>query len=165
VRGVILQGIVDEADRAGKSLPNSKKYIPFKEYPSSEGHQLFFVFAQKMYPGLPIREGLRRAGRTIYPALLGSMIGKVLFGAIGGKIETLMRFVPKGYSVSTNEAKANLKEISEARALFYIESFPNFDLSYHIGILEGIANFCQKRCECLVRRASPKQSEIVCTWS
>jgi uncharacterized protein (TIGR02265 family) len=164
-RGMFLQGFLDEAKKQGKPLPGERHYTSFKEYSSLEGYRLCGEVAAHLYPDVSLREGFRRLGHTVYPSLLGSMVGRALFGIIGKKTSTLMGLIPKGYSVSTQEVKAELIEVTQQYALLKFTSFEDFDPSLDIGIVEGVALFCEKTPRCLVKRSSRTEVAVLCSWT
>jgi uncharacterized protein (TIGR02265 family) len=164
-RGMFLNGILDEAIKQGKPFPGEKRYTAFKEYTVAEGYRLSVEVAKHLYPGLPVKESFRRLGHTIYPTLLSSMIGRTLFGFLGRKVDAVMRLVPKGYAISSKEVEVELTECADHLALFRFYSFPDFDLSFDIGTLEGIVLFCKKTPQCFTKRNSASEAEILVSWT
>ncbi len=94
VKGMQLQALLDECKRKGRPLER-RKYQSFLDYPGEE-----LVLAQAaalVWPDEPAREGLRRLGRVVYPTLKSSLIGRVVFGAVGADVRLLWPLVSKGY--------------------------------------------------------------------
>lgn len=163
-KGMFLTGFLEEATRQGKPL-TGRSYISFKDYPSTEVLRLFRDLAAHLYPEVPIQEVLRRLGRVVYPTLSISLIGRAIFAALGRDPQKLLKLVPRGYAVSSKDFVATLRHTTSSSALFHIRSYPNFPISFNIGILEGVLLACGKECESAVRALSPTECEIAVSWT
>jgi hypothetical protein len=60
--------------------------------------------------------------------------------------------------------EVDLLEFGAHHALFHFRSFPGFDLSFDIGTMEGIVLYCEKTPTCLIKRVSPEEAELLCSW-
>lgn len=163
-KGMFMKGFLEEAARQGKTL-TGRSYISFKDYPSAEALRLFQDLAVLLYPGVPIHEVLRRLGRMIYPTLSMSLIGRAIFAALGRDPQKLLQLVPRGYVVSSKDFDATLCSITPHSAIFHIRGYPNFPISFNIGILEGVLLACGKECESGVRVLSLTECEIALSWA
>jgi uncharacterized protein (TIGR02265 family) len=162
-KGMFLSGFLEEAGRRGRPLA-WRSYIGFKDYPSTEVLRLFRDLAIHLYPDVPIHEVLRQLGRVVYPTLSRSLIGRALFAALGKNPNHVLKLVPRGYAVSSQDFVATLLENNPTSALFLIKGYPNFPISLNIGIIEGAVLACDKECEATVRILSPTEAEIAIEW-
>lgn len=164
VKGMFFQSLLKEAKAHGKELSWPASYVAYKDYPIEGYLYLSVEVAQALYPDVSLREGLRRLGRKVYPTLLQSMIGRVVFGALGGDVHALMKLVPKGYSISAKVGKVEAVQVTDSFALLRFQEFYGFYDSYHVGVVEGGIIACQKTPEVLLRVLRPGVIEMHCSW-
>jgi uncharacterized protein (TIGR02265 family) len=163
IKGMFFHSLLKEAARHQKHIEGDS-YIAFKSYPGHDYVRLSVKVAAAIYPELSLREGLRRMGQTVYPTLLQSMIGRVVFGALGGDVRAIMRLVPKGYSISSKVGEVVVKEVSDTHALLSFKEFYGFYDCYQVGVIEGAILFCKKKPDIKIRVLAPGQFEMLCHW-
>src|SRR4051812_34639258 len=78
VRGMFIQGVVDQVKAATGRTPGRSRYLAFSDYPGREWMELLVDCAALLHPRLPPREALRRMGRRTYPIFAESTVGRVL---------------------------------------------------------------------------------------
>jgi uncharacterized protein (TIGR02265 family) len=164
IKGMFFQSLIKLTQQHKKPLL-AEPYVAFKDYTAPEYMRLSVKVAQIIYPNLPLREALRRLGQNVYPTLLQSMIGRVVFGALGGDIYAIMKLVPKGYSISSKVGKVQVREVSDDHALIAFEDFYGFYDCYHIGVIEGAIMACGKKPQVQLRTLEPGKIEMLCRWS
>jgi uncharacterized protein (TIGR02265 family) len=87
--------------------PRFGRYVPFSDYPQSDYVRLTTATAQKLYPNVPLREGVRRLGRDDFNVLATSTIGKITLAAVGDARSVLLKapfiyekLAPGGWTVT-----------------------------------------------------------------
>jgi uncharacterized protein (TIGR02265 family) len=164
VKGYLLQAVLEEAKKAGKAWPGRAKYVGFKDYSIREHVETIAMGARVIYPELPIREGLRRLGRRAYPALLESLVGKVVFGALGRDLESALKIVSRGYQISATKGSAQLLDVGSNHALIKIWDIWTWPDAYHVGIFEGALTIYDKVGRIRVRLVQPTEAELQINW-
>jgi len=93
--------------------------------------------AEVVHPTVPRGEGLRRLGHRAYDTLLDSHAGRVIFGAMGLDVESVIRFGPKGYRLTLNFGKVSSTRVGERHFVYTYDGVPAFLEHYHVGVVEG----------------------------
>jgi uncharacterized protein (TIGR02265 family) len=164
IKGMFFQSLIKQTQQHKKPLLG-ENYVSFKSYPAQDYMRLSIKIVGILYPDLSLREGLRRLGQSVYPTLLQSMIGKVVFGALGNDVVAVMKLAPKGYALASKVGKAGVREISETHAILAFEEFFGFYDCYHIGVVEGAILACGKKPQIQFRIPQPGKLEMLCRWS
>ena len=85
ISGMFIAPLVQEAKRLGVTLLSAReRYVAFRFYPLIEHVQVLVETCQRVYPGVPLRQALRKLGRGAPTALVASTLGKVVFAAAVG---------------------------------------------------------------------------------
>jgi uncharacterized protein (TIGR02265 family) len=74
-----------------ESPPRFGRYVPFSDYPQADYVRVSAAAAQKLYPGIPLREGMRRLGRDDFGVFAASTFGKVILAAVGDARSALLK--------------------------------------------------------------------------
>ena len=162
VKGMQLQALLDECKRKGRPLER-RKYQSFLDYPG----ELVLVLAQAaalVWPDEPAREGLRRLGRVAYPTLKSSLIGRVVFGAVGADVRLLWPLVSKGYQLSASRGHAELLELEGREAVVRLKDIFSFLDAWHVGILEGAMLAYGQEAEVLFSPLSETSGDFLIRW-
>jgi uncharacterized protein (TIGR02265 family) len=163
VKGMQLAAIVAEAKRRGVTL-EGRRYVAFRDYPGEELLELLALAAARVWPDAPPREALRRIGRVAYPTLKASLVGRVVFGALGRDIEAVWRLVSKGYELSNNTGRATLLELTRSEAFVRLEGMYSWVDAWHVGILEGAVEIYGLDPQVLVDVKSPTSADFWVRW-
>lgn len=164
VKGMQFQALLDECARHGRAIPG-RRYVGFRDYPGAELVELLAMCAERIHPGEPPREGLRRLGHIAYPTLKKSLLGKIVFGALGGDIPSLLGLVTKGYALSASTGKASVLEVAETEAVIRLEDIYSFIDAWHVGIIEGATTTYAKDPVVRMKRLSPTSADFWIRWT
>lgn len=164
VRGMFFRSLLKDLQHP--ELPPASQFVAFRSYPASEYMRLSVIVCRHLHPRVPLRQALRQLGQTVYPTLLDSMIGRAAFGAIGRNPETLMRLVPKGYTIATDSLDGQVKTLAVTSHTAHLRfvNFPGFFDCYHVGVVEGALLSCERRCEVRVLPESAFVGELFVVW-
>jgi uncharacterized protein (TIGR02265 family) len=120
-----------------ESPPRFGRYVPFSDYPQADYVRVSTATAQKLYPGIPLREGMRRLGRDDFSVFAASTFGKVILAAVGDARSALLKtpfiyqkMAPGAWTVTGEEIDAENVRIEFAPVYGTWE--------YQLGQLEGI---------------------------
>ena len=163
VKGMFLGSVVEAVTAAGKTLPRADRFLAFKDYPSETQLDLLVDAARALHPDVPLREGIRRIGAGAYPALVSSMIGKVIFGVLGTDITKITKLVHKAYEISGKPARATLIDLSANHSLVRLDQTLLPDC-YQVGIFEGVFRLCGKVGEVYGRALTDESWELYSRW-
>lgn len=164
VKGMQFQGLLDECAQRGRPIPG-RRYVGFRDYPGGELVELLAMCAERLYPAETPREGLRRLGRIAYPTLKRSLLGKIIFSAVGNDITTLLKLVTKAYSLSGNTGHAEVLEVGDDEAFVRLEEIYTFIDAWHVGIIEGAVTTYAKDPIVKIKRLSPKAADFWVQWT
>jgi len=144
VKGMFFSRLVGQlgADFAAvepllQAPPRFGRYVPFSDYPQADYVRVSGATAQKLYPGTPLREALRRLGRDDFGVFASSTFGKVIMAAVGDARSALRKtpyiyekMAPGGWTVVGEEVDASTVRIAFAPVYGSWE--------YMLGQLEGV---------------------------
>ncbi len=112
-------------------------YIAFKDYPLVDHLRLLAKVAERLYPTLPLRSGLRRIGQQVFGTFAASLAGRVLLSMVGNDIEAAIHATDRAYQMSANTGRVHVLDYQSGIAHLRLEGIYNFIDCYHVGILEG----------------------------
>lgn len=164
VKGFFFQRALRELDARGLPHEGDRRYTMFKDYPLDAYRRLLLESAALLHPGLPRREALRRLGQLAYPALADTMIGRVIFGAFGEDIASVMKAAAKGYKVSLHPGSARVLDSGTQHARIRLDDIFVFADCYQVGVFEGAITACRRSGEVAMKRYSPSSVELHVAW-
>lgn len=163
VKGMFVDA-VQKSVRALSATPVfDVRVVPFKDYPMRRHMELLAQWAKLAHPSETLREGLRRVGRSAYPDLTTSLVGKVIFGVLGRDLAAITKLVAKGYAISGSPQRATLVEHSPNHAQVRLDDVHFVD-SYQVGVFEGAAVACGVESTVLYRPISETSCEMIMRW-
>ena len=164
VKGMQFQALLDECARRGKPIAG-RRYLGFRDYPGTELVELLVLTAERVWPDVPLREGLRRVGRIAYPTLRESLLGSVVFKAIGNDIPRLWSLIEKGYALSASSGRARVLEHRDLEVIVRLEDMYSFVDAWHVGILEGGVLTYGSEPDVKIRKLSATAADFRVRWS
>lgn len=164
IKGMFLNDLLAHVAQAGGGALTDKRYVAFKDYPMREYVELAPRAAARAYPDAPVREGLRRIGRSAYPTLAETMIGRVIFGVLGKDLEAIMKVAARGYAVSQSPGTAEVLDVGPGRARVRLTNLYTFVDSFQLGVFEGAILACGRTGEVRAKVESIATAEILATW-
>jgi uncharacterized protein (TIGR02265 family) len=142
----------DVLDRLRKSAPNhalfapgglgSRRYLHFFDYSYADYMRVLHGTASAIFPGASVGEGLRRLGRSSFPALANTQIGKVLYGVLGGDTRRVLELGARGYQVSLNFGRVEVIGLASRHLRYQFRNLPAFLETYQVGVVEGAMLAC-----------------------
>jgi uncharacterized protein (TIGR02265 family) len=164
-KGMFLQAVVDTAKNFGVEELTRQDYTSFKDYPLREFIDLAVSAVPRIYPGLPLREGLRRLGQQVYPMFANTMIGTAIFSVAARSWPQTMRLATRAYAVSIKPGSASVTHEEPGRGIVEFRSVWSFPDSYQVGIFEGAMQLLGVRGDIRVRVHSPCDADLLITWA
>ena len=137
VKGFYLTALTRELASQGHYL-DGPRFREFSDYPLEVAHQLVLECAQRLYPDERRSSALRRVGWIIYPTLLSTMIGRVIFGSLGDDVPAVLRAAGRGFEVSISEGRYEAVRITSQAAEVRVRNFHLFPDTFLVGIFEGL---------------------------
>ena len=165
IKGMFFQDAIETAKRLSGTSPAARNYISFKSYPMREFVRVLADSARAAYPALSTRQGIRRLGSTVYPTLVDSMVGKVLFSIAEKSIRRALELTPRAYEITVSPGNAKLTWVEEGRAVLHLEHLWNFPGTYHVGIFEGAISAFEATGSVKVKQHSEHEAELLVTWT
>jgi uncharacterized protein (TIGR02265 family) len=163
-KGFYASAFLREATSNGQHLEGYGPYRDFKDYPQQENIRLIAECARRLYPDEPLREGIRRIGWSVFPILLSTMIGKVVFGALGDNIPAVVRMTPRGFEVSLNQGRCEVLHVAENEAELCVSDCYLFPDCFFVGVFEGALAHYGRDAQILVRNAKAGSCEYLARW-
>jgi serine/threonine-protein kinase len=151
-KGMFFMDVLARASRFAPSLDIHKaagiperRYLPFRDYPMADGLRLTSAAARVLFPRHGIGEGLRRVGRTAFETILGTHVGRSLFGVLADEIDSIFMRSPKAYKLLLNFGELSAEKTDFRTYLFRVKGFPAFLETYQVGVIEGVVAHCKER--------------------
>jgi uncharacterized protein (TIGR02265 family) len=160
VKGMFFDGPIREAYRRTGERPGQGRYVPFKDYPLTHHVQVLAACAMSAYPGLPVREGLRRLGRDAFTTFLESLSGRIVLSMAGRGYDAALDLVARSYRIAGPVGTATVTERTPEAAVVRLHDIFNFPDCYHVGIFEAAMEHFGKRGQVLLRVRSPSDVDL-----
>ncbi len=163
-KGMFLVRLLQELDRRGIARPTSERFLPFGDYPLQRCLELNAQAARLMFPTLPLADGLRRVAWTSFDTFARSLIGQVLFGAVGHDVDSILKLSSRALSCATNVGTNELEVIRDRTAVLQVEDAFLFAEQFGVGMLEGVLRTCKCEGEVLASMTSPTSGAFYVRW-
>jgi uncharacterized protein (TIGR02265 family) len=163
-KGFYFRAFLRELAHFGHHLEGFGPYRDFSDYPLREGMLLLRECAQRMYASEPPREGLRRLGWVVFPTLLSTVVGRVVFGALGNDMQAMSRNAHRGFEVSLSVGRCEAVRVAERESELHVTDFHLFPDSFLVGVLEGSAAHYGHEAQVRVRQVGEHDYDYFCSW-
>jgi len=137
VKGMYIDTFLQTLDRKGISMPTTKRFMSFKDYPLRDYMSMLLEACPKLHPHASIAEALKLQGRLVYPTLVSSTIGKVIFSIAGRSWTAALPLTARGYEISLNPGSAQAHDVTQNSAIVSLRNVHNFAECFHVGVMEG----------------------------
>ncbi|MEM7608108.1 MAG: DUF2378 family protein [Myxococcota bacterium] len=145
VIGLYFRDVIDALLGAAPTNPRLAElvavpYKPFRRYSISDWLELLALAAAEAHPDVPLREGLRRIGRSAYEAFIATMLGRTIFGIAGRDIDAAFKLGPKGFAAAYGGTNGGVRAEQPAPHTWHytFRSYPAYLDTYVIGVMEGV---------------------------
>jgi uncharacterized protein (TIGR02265 family) len=164
ISGMFIAALVQEAKRVGVTLPSAReRYLAFRFYPLIE-HVLVLVEAsQRVYPGIPLRQALRKLGRGAPNALVASTLGKVVLAAAAGAHDVIDA-IAKAYPLNARPSFVTVLERGPQRAIVRLDEVHYFADSHHVGAFEGALKYAGVKGKVLMSPRGKAAVDLLLEW-
>lgn len=150
-KGVILQAAIDQAlgypELAGwtpaqilaeacglESMPGPFHNVPFRH------HLATLVFLAERLRGPALGEGLREVGKGVFPSFTQTLVGRMLFGALGRDVGRVMMMGPAAWKVCNNFGDVQATSIGPRHVRYtYVEHPIELIETMYVGTIDGAA--------------------------
>ena len=120
-----------------------RRHLTFHDYPASEHLRLAVAVARSVYPKVALGEGLRRLGQTAFDTVLGSHVGRSIFGILGADVGEIFLAGPKAMKHLVNFGRFSCEKAGAHTFVFRVREYPVFLETYQLGVIEGILRHCR----------------------
>jgi uncharacterized protein (TIGR02265 family) len=165
VKGFYLSALLRELASHGHHLTARSTFRDFADYPLTTARELLDETAQRLYPHERKQEALRRIGWIIYPTLLSTMVGRVVFGSLGNDLPAVFRIAARGFEISLTRGSYEPVTITARSAHVRVRDFPLYPDSFLVGVFEGMLahyGFAEGRVD--LRVLSAVNVDLYCRW-
>jgi len=164
VKGLFMLPMVLELQRQGLVISGAReRYLPFSDYPLVEHVNLLVESARLLFPGLPMRQGLRKLGRGAVRAFTDTTIGKVVW-ANAEHLQGALDSVAKGYDLTIRPSRVEVVERAATHARVRLDHVHYFLDSHHVGIFEGVMRACGVNGSVRIRLDSATSGDYRLQW-
>ena len=164
VKGMFFRKVLDEVQRKGGPSIRERSYFTFSDYPLADWLTLLRDAAAAAHPRDPIREGLRKLGRSMYPTFADSTVGKVLFSVAGRDVMRALPLYPRIWSVISNHGTAAIDELTPGRVVIRQRNVWDFVDCFQLGSIEGGFGFFGIHADVKLAALSPCDADFEVTW-
>jgi uncharacterized protein (TIGR02265 family) len=138
VKGFYLSAMVRELATHGHHLTSRASFRDFSDYSLTQAREILDETVLRLYPQERRGEGQRRVGWIIYPTLLSTMVGRVIFGSLGHDLGAVLGVLRRGFEVSISRGSYEPVEIRERDAHVRVRDFPLYPDTFLLGAFEGL---------------------------
>ncbi|MEW5850398.1 MAG: DUF2378 family protein [Myxococcota bacterium] len=165
VKGMFIHRLVEMAQKKQLKHPrDGERFIAFKDYPVPLYLQALVDTARLLHPNVPPRRALYELGLGVYPALLDSMIGRVVFGALGRDLNGVLRITSKAYEIASNYGKCTVVEQTPRSVLLHLKDVWAFPDCHHVGVVEGAISVHGPKATTAIRVISISEVQLFAVW-
>ena len=136
-KGIFYRALVREGQSVGQHFDGFGPYRDFKDYPLTEACRLLEEVGRRLYPDETLRSAIRRLGWVIFPTLLGTMPGRVVFGALGNDMAAVVANAHKGFEISVNDGRCEVLRVAPGLGHLRLTGFHLFPDCFLVGVFEG----------------------------
>jgi uncharacterized protein (TIGR02265 family) len=152
-------GAWDELAPRLAMAPRNGRYLPFKDYLQSDYLRITVAVAQHRFPGVGMREAIRRLARQDFDVFKTSTFGKVILTLVRDARGALLK-VPLVYEkIAPGDYGVRGSEPDEGVVRIEFERYPR-DWAYTVGQLEGIVLHYGSDPEVTIRELSPDHMQF-----
>jgi len=162
-KGMFFNDCLNARKRGGLE-PWDKHYTLFKDYPQRDFCRLAADTAAALYPDLSLRRALRELGRTAYPTIANTHIGRMIFGVLGSDIRRIMRVARKGYGVSMSHISVQHIDDGANFAHTRLTNIFIFPTAYQPGVFDGAIEAVGQTGETRARVVGAHTVEFYARW-
>lgn len=163
IRGLFVKLVLAELEAADLD-PGGERYVAFARYPVREYNRVALDAAKRLYPELPLREGLYRLGRSAYPGFKATLAGTAIFAFAGDDFLKVARLAHKAYQVALDRGKVEVRELGERHLEVRLREIWNFADCLQVGVWAGAMDICNVKGRILMRGASATDVDLDITW-
>jgi uncharacterized protein (TIGR02265 family) len=161
-KGMFFEHLAKMARKVGVEC--DARYVPFRDYPMREHMQLMLQYSAARYPGVPLREGLRRVGWEAYPTLMNSVAGRVIFTFASKDFGRALGLAPQAYKHSVSPGTVAVRVNGSRQVLLEFRGIWNFADAYQVGAVEGGCRAFDEEPRVLMRVHSDCDVDILIRW-
>lgn len=137
VRGVFFQNAVEQVKRKLGRDPFAREFYKLLSYPSAELVRVLRQAAEILCPEVPLRQGLRRLGQSVFPALRETAAGTFLFSVAGKNVRSAFKLTSRAYELFSSHGRAEVGAVEDNAVYIELRRIWTFPDCYHVGIFEG----------------------------
>ena len=127
-----------------------KRYYNFRDYPMVDNLRLTAAVATHVHPRVSQGEGIRRLGQSALDVVLGSQIGRAVFGAFDRDVDPLFLRGPRAFRLLLGIGDVTSEKVAPGVYRFQARNFPAFLETYQVGVIEGVLRHCDQRARVLI---------------
>jgi uncharacterized protein (TIGR02265 family) len=129
---------------------HEKRYFAFRDYSLVDMLRLTLASAAHVHSRVPLGEGLRRLGQGAFEVVMGSQIGRAIFGVLGREVEPLFLRGPKAFKLLLGVGEVTSEKIAHRTFRFHARNLPGFLETYQVGVVEGVLRHCGEKARVLI---------------
>lgn len=139
--------------------PRDGRYVAFRDYLQSDYLRVAVAVAQRRFPGVGTREGLRQLSRQDFDVFAASRFGKVLLSLVRDARGALLKFPTVYDKVAGGDYRMTGRELDDQTVRIQFERYPH-TWPFQVGQLEATVLHFGAEPEILVREVSPEHVEL-----
>lgn len=117
--------------------PTRGRYLAFKDYPQSDYVRLSCAAAAHRFPGVDLREGMRRLAREDFDTFTSSTLGRVIMAVVRDPRTALLRCPSVYEKVAPGDWTIEAHDLEPGTTRIEFQRYPT-DWAYTLGQLEGV---------------------------
>lgn len=163
VKGMFFASL-ERQIRAHGGKGSEKRFRPFHHYPMRLCLERAADCARTVHPDLPLRDGLRRIARPAYSTFADSLVGRVIFAALGRDVGAVLQMASRAWPHAASRGRLETRIVDATTAIIHVVDFYLTE-PLAVGIAEGAVEACGKQCLVALKRLSHTEGEFLIRWS
>ncbi len=127
-----------------------RRYYNFRDYPMVDNLRITLAVATHVHPDRSHGEGIRLLGQGALDIVLGSQLGRAVFGPFDRDMDPLFLRGPKAFKLLLGIGDVTSEKISPRVYRFHARNFPAFLETYQVGVIEGILRHCSQQARVMI---------------
>ncbi len=113
-----------------------------------------------------IGEGLREIGRSVFPRLAQTLIGRMLFGALGRNVNRVLMVAPAGWKICENFGDVRAVQLGPQHIRYTYTDHPiELIETIYVGSIEGAAPRFDVEIELGIALDGPRRTLLDIRWT
>jgi uncharacterized protein (TIGR02265 family) len=162
-KGMFVESALQNVCALGRTPPTQEKFHGFRDYPLRRVIELLAECARISHPEATLREALRRVARPGYAVFSNSLIGRVVFAAIGRDPAAIVGLSARAWKHAISVGRLEPRPADGKNIVLHFSDLYVTE-PVAIAIAEGVLEACDRSGYVAQRLRSPTEGDLLIRW-